>query len=296
MKLHYESELYHFGIKGMRWGIRRFQNKDGTLTEAGRERLRQQLNSAKSKEAKVIYDRWIQKKYEDVGDALQRTPDGAHTIVKGATLRRVATEDDKIDGRVKYVSMLPADSERYRRFKNTLGAGPNAEMYEFSYSAKKDLKVASKQQVMDYVMKEFGDTPIRDVIAWQGVTGEFATPEAKKAIRTIYNGEFGKRPVRELYDDMKLVDDNLNFLRGYQKRNSGVFGYTEAVRLIEKNFTSGTMYQKGKSTEKGQQILKHYKDLGYDAIIDIEDSGFAQYPLILVNPDQAIAQTGKTKL
>lgn len=31
-------ELTHWGIKGMRWGHRRFQNKDGTLTPAGRER------------------------------------------------------------------------------------------------------------------------------------------------------------------------------------------------------------------------------------------------------------------
>lgn len=34
----YRTELYHAGIKGMRWGIRRFQNEDGSLTPAGRER------------------------------------------------------------------------------------------------------------------------------------------------------------------------------------------------------------------------------------------------------------------
>lgn len=30
--------LYHSGIKGMKWGIRRFQNEDGSLTEAGKKR------------------------------------------------------------------------------------------------------------------------------------------------------------------------------------------------------------------------------------------------------------------
>lgn len=36
---HYRSsELYHHGIKGQKWGIRRYQNEDGSLTEEGRKR------------------------------------------------------------------------------------------------------------------------------------------------------------------------------------------------------------------------------------------------------------------
>ena len=33
------NNVSHHGIEGMHWGIRRYQNKDGTLTEAGRRRL-----------------------------------------------------------------------------------------------------------------------------------------------------------------------------------------------------------------------------------------------------------------
>ena len=35
-----ENTLQHFGIRGMKWGVRRFQNPDGSLTPAGRERYR----------------------------------------------------------------------------------------------------------------------------------------------------------------------------------------------------------------------------------------------------------------
>lgn len=33
-----EEELYHYGVKGQKWGVRRYQNEDGSLTNAGKKR------------------------------------------------------------------------------------------------------------------------------------------------------------------------------------------------------------------------------------------------------------------
>ena len=34
-----DNELYHHGVKGQKWGVRRYQNPDGTLTAKGKARL-----------------------------------------------------------------------------------------------------------------------------------------------------------------------------------------------------------------------------------------------------------------
>lgn len=41
------NEIYHHGVKGQKWGVRRFQNKDGSLTPAGRERYNVDIEGAK---------------------------------------------------------------------------------------------------------------------------------------------------------------------------------------------------------------------------------------------------------
>lgn len=49
------NELYHHGILGQKWGVRRFQNKDGTLTNEGQKRYeREKLeNAGKKKDNRI---------------------------------------------------------------------------------------------------------------------------------------------------------------------------------------------------------------------------------------------------
>ena len=81
-----ENELVHYGVKGMRWGVRRYQNKDGTLTPAGKKRYDQDIrdNASKKKENRIDTsnpdpDRWVRedltraKKVVDTSSDLVRT-------------------------------------------------------------------------------------------------------------------------------------------------------------------------------------------------------------------------------
>ena len=55
------DELYHHGVKGMKWGVRRYQNKDGSLTNAGRKKI-----SKKYKKLSIKGDKEMQKQYQSM--------------------------------------------------------------------------------------------------------------------------------------------------------------------------------------------------------------------------------------
>jgi hypothetical protein len=64
------NELYHWGVKGMKWGVRRYQNKDGTLTAAGKKRMYREQFDMESKERKeqrkytADTNRWVKEDME----------------------------------------------------------------------------------------------------------------------------------------------------------------------------------------------------------------------------------------
>lgn len=85
------GELYHHGIKGQRWGIRRYQNPDGSLTNAGRARYLGSESFHRGPTIKELQkDPDVKKRQEEVRKArkdLQAAKDEWNSATKGGHLR-----------------------------------------------------------------------------------------------------------------------------------------------------------------------------------------------------------------
>lgn len=85
------GELYHWGVKGMKWGVRRYQNKDGSLTKAGMKRY-QKEEEAKAKAAESKEERRAKLLKSTDPDELYKNRELLSTAEINERINRIDTE------------------------------------------------------------------------------------------------------------------------------------------------------------------------------------------------------------
>lgn len=150
------SELYHHGVLGQRWGVRRYQNSDGTLTSAGRRRLQGsgissdengRVSGDNTGRARGAVHQTVANDYKNVGAGLQSASNAA----------RVASSiNDRAAGRKQAKAMNQMDLSKIT--DKELQAAINRLNLERSYKALSTEHIKSGRDYVSSFMSIVGDT------------------------------------------------------------------------------------------------------------------------------------------
>lgn len=290
----YSYELYHHGIKGMKWGIRRFQKKDGTLTSAGKKRYADDSTSSNSaKSEKSTHRSRLEAKYMERGMTAEHAKAAADKRIKtekiiaitagltlaaaaayvinknvkertdyiiksGTTMQRITSSDTEDLNRAFYASYEKRDMDKYRGMYGKQVQIGYGKAYRVTLKADKDVRIASRQKASEAFADLYrNDSEFRD--SFKKSNEKFAGLFGHK-VHQVASGEMTDRQLRRA---------------GYDAFNRSLVNHDSAGTAASKKF-----YDKLKS-------------MGYDAIMDINDQKYSGYsakkPVIVFNKADKIS-------
>lgn len=287
--------LVHYGIKGQRWGVRRFQNRNGSLTLEGKKHygiVDTVKNKVKEKEQK--HRKNLIKHYKDLGyenpekKAEKRIKLEKKVIAIGATLaigtaayvgyKKIGNEYlDKVlkEGTTFHTIDIDKDRDLTNRFyaaynkkdrriyRGLLGnarIGTNNKIYDITSKASKNLKIPSRKKAAEVFKdlyrsdKEF-KKEVDNAIKEDKGYAFFNTPNHNKLLGKLHKNMTDKELINKAYDEF-----NINLVK--------------------------------QDSEANKKFYDKLKDLGYNAVIDINDRKYSGYesknPVIVFDTDSII--------
>lgn len=289
-----DGELYHYGIKGMKWGRRRFQDKSGKLTAAGKKRYSDDdASSDKSKhrlnleekyrqqgmskrEAEIAANKRIKiEKAIAITAGITVAAASAYVINKnvkertdrviksGTTLQRITRNPDESYDRAFYSSYKKGDNLKYRGMMgNNHFEGEN--VHKVTLNANDNIKVVSRRKAEDTFIDLYKNDP------------EFRNAfELSNRMYQQGNGNIHDKVTSNMSDkQLRKI--------GYDAFNSSLVNHTPVGETASKKF-----YNK-------------LKEKGYDAVMDVNDQKYSGYkakaPVIVFNNAGKISKSNVEKL
>lgn len=153
-----DGELYHYGIKGQKWGVRRYQNADGSLTPKGKKRLAK--NEALRNKLVNKADKRIKNHTDKAKEAKANIRDLKKHGKNSETYKRWKESED---------AKREAEYERENKIE-----GPDGNTYVKKYST------SGTRFANDLFDSVFSDTKVQELIDENRDNAKWHTERAKK--------------------------------------------------------------------------------------------------------------------
>lgn len=308
-----QDELYHYGVKGMKWGVRRFQNKDGSLTPAGKRRYdepNQQSNSSpksnqqpgsnakkyKIPKNKSLHRLKLEEKYMKQGMSREEAEQAAAKRIRAEQFVAVAA-GVTVASAVAYAKYKGYTTdkvfEKNTDFQRIMRLAENAEIRE----GRQYLAVNKKDKIKyKGLLGSSFDANIRADKKIKDVFGEETVREAVYDV-TVKNKEAVKVASRKRAEDafMKLYKEDPEFRKGLQNRvkelSDGLGTLSPFAKKMEDDkldnyklrkygydiFNTLLVDDDKRSTSNANKFYDALRKQGMNALLDINDKKYSGY-------------------
>lgn len=279
----YDDQLYHYGVKGMKWGVRRYQNEDGSLTPEGKRRRSDETDSESDARKRKIAKRvaigaavvavtlavaggvYVHKKKSYLSSINTKSIERGKYVVdalskdtvipKGSTIFRTSTHQT-LRSDLTYASLTRDDKNRYITRMGEMYSG--SKLYQMKLKTVANVKIPSEKKQFDM----FVDLLTND----------------EKFSKAIAHNPYGETP--NLFGNRKAAE---SWAAQYHYENF----ITRAINLGTTHDRDGTL----------RRYVDHVKRSGYQGLIDVNDIGTtSKKPVMIFDTDDNLLIESARKL
>ena len=175
------GELCHYGVKGQRWGVRRYQNPDGTLTDAGKKRNLTTAKKIASVDSEIKKDEYAERN-EYIRSARERLRETRNAHEKSVNklneyideLGRNFDRNSEFSKRIN-TEIEKMHDERVRKYgPDSVNDDYAADFYEEAYrrAIKSDAKYKTLKNEFDATYESYRESVKKEVDGLLGKYGD----------------------------------------------------------------------------------------------------------------------------